>query len=488
MKALTASITDRANPIFLQALRQSLRGRMFQILFWVTLLLAMAFSLLFVIIGTRDDGEPSGPIYFLWIYAALSFAVHLFVPFSAFLSLGNEWDENTYDLLVLSNLKPRQIVGGKLLSALLQAGLWFSAFGPFLTFSFLLPGLDLVALGLVMLLTAFSSTCLTCVALCLSAAARGRFVRTFLMAILGLFLSFVAFMAVLSAFQIVDNPTEIRSDFGRQMIIGFLTGLVVLGSYCFAFACTRLAHEEENRSSGLRVISSLVLVAVWWWLTSLYRMSGQQQEMILTTGMLGILLVTLFSVLYAHEDARLGRRVQLDIPRSRIGAFLSTPWLPGGARGILWHCLHLGVWVLALYLTCRIWPPTTAFLPEHSFGTGLVDRDRVHLALPGRTGARLSTLVAPPQRSRSGPRVRSRHGLPVLPLADASAVPVHRGRRRGDRAPGEPIPGHRRDVRSGDLGGAAAGSRARAAEPLDRLLVGGRAPAPAPAGNGARVP
>ena len=40
----------------------------------------------------------------------LSIAVLAFVPFSAFIAMGSEWDENTYDLLIISNLKPRQII------------------------------------------------------------------------------------------------------------------------------------------------------------------------------------------------------------------------------------------------------------------------------------------------------------------------------------------------------------------------------------------
>jgi hypothetical protein len=52
------------------------------------------------------------------MFGCLSAAVHGFTPFSAFLSTSAEWEENTHDLLVLSNLRPRQIVYGKLLSAL----------------------------------------------------------------------------------------------------------------------------------------------------------------------------------------------------------------------------------------------------------------------------------------------------------------------------------------------------------------------------------
>ncbi|MEX1025208.1 MAG: hypothetical protein WD226_09040 [Planctomycetota bacterium] len=403
---------DHLNPIFLQALRQALRGRMFQVLFWITLVLAMSFSLLYIVIATQAGGEPSGDTYFIWVYAALSFAVHLFVPFSAFLSLGNEWDEDTYELLVLSNLRPRNIVFGKLLSALLQAGLWFSAFGPFLVFSFLMPGLDLFTFGVILLLTALSTAFLTNLALCLSATARGRFARTFLLALLGLFLSGWALLAVVLASETLEHPTDLRSSIGQQAIWGIVTALVVVGGYLFVFACTRLAHEEENRSTGLRVFSSVILVAAWWWATSLYLAIGRIAEVFSAFTLMGVLVLTVFSALYVTEGRGLGRRVELEVPKSRWLALLSTPWLPGGGRGVAWYWLHLGLWLGAVALTLRVWPATSVTSPDATMSRLVVwvgvAYTWIYMAVPA--------FVFRPWSRRLALRVVARVAMPVFAL------------------------------------------------------------------------
>jgi hypothetical protein len=150
-------IDDRLNPILVKEVRQSLRGKYFRVLFWITLGVGTLIGLSVVASLGGGDSDETGQVFFMSMFGVLSAAVHCFVPFSAFLSTSAEWDENTYDLLVISNLRPRQIVQGKLLSALIQALLYYSTFGPFLVFAFLLNGVDL--LSIVALLSGSLATC-----------------------------------------------------------------------------------------------------------------------------------------------------------------------------------------------------------------------------------------------------------------------------------------------------------------------------------------
>ena len=80
--------------------------------------------------ATADSGQS----FFSALFGCLVFANCLFVPFAAFLSLSSEWDEETLDMLVMSNLRPWQIVRGKFLSAGFQALLYAVTFLPFLAF------------------------------------------------------------------------------------------------------------------------------------------------------------------------------------------------------------------------------------------------------------------------------------------------------------------------------------------------------------------
>ena len=63
--------------------------------------------------------------------------------YAAFRSLAAEREDNTYDLLSITTLKPRQIISGKLGSSVVQMGVYFSAITPCLAFTYLLRGIDL---------------------------------------------------------------------------------------------------------------------------------------------------------------------------------------------------------------------------------------------------------------------------------------------------------------------------------------------------------
>ena len=54
--------------------------------------------------ASSTDLEELAQPFVLTICACMSADVHAFTPCSAYLSTSAEWDENTHDLLVLSNL------------------------------------------------------------------------------------------------------------------------------------------------------------------------------------------------------------------------------------------------------------------------------------------------------------------------------------------------------------------------------------------------
>ncbi|HNU08284.1 MAG TPA: hypothetical protein PKO33_11010, partial [Pyrinomonadaceae bacterium] len=82
------------------------------------------------IVGPGIRYTASGGQLLLFYYGILAFPLAVIVPFAAFRSLAAERDENTYDLLAVSTLTPRQIINGKLGSAIVQMGVYFSAISP----------------------------------------------------------------------------------------------------------------------------------------------------------------------------------------------------------------------------------------------------------------------------------------------------------------------------------------------------------------------
>ncbi|MFT7485042.1 MAG: hypothetical protein ACI9F9_000888 [Candidatus Paceibacteria bacterium] len=342
--------TDRLNPILLKEVRQAMRGRYFKYSFWLTLTIATLVGLSVCLVTLMDQGPGAvlGPSFFVAMFGCLVVAAQIFVPFSAFLSMGGEWDENTWDLLVLSNLRPKQIVLGKVLSASLQSLLFYCAFGPFLVFAFLLRGVDLTVLLSALSLSFVLATLLSCLAVAMSSFGRGKFARVILMVLLAVVLVQSSVGVSVWAGAMMFNPAQIHDKDMLMAIAGAITVGVAIAAFFFAAACARLAHPEENRSTGLRVMALVVVASALGWLS--WMMWGDVNEnplIIMPCIAIGFLFAT--SAFFSTEEERLGRRVALTLPRNRILTTLITPLLPGGARGILFFLFaSLGVclWML----------------------------------------------------------------------------------------------------------------------------------------------
>src|SRR5688572_30299426 len=111
--------TDFANAILVKETRQALKSRQFVVVFMLLLTASWAASMF----GLVMEGEAiaygsAGRQFFLVFFTVLSAAVLLVVPYGAYRSLLAERDQNTFELLSITTLTPRQIVWGKLLSAL----------------------------------------------------------------------------------------------------------------------------------------------------------------------------------------------------------------------------------------------------------------------------------------------------------------------------------------------------------------------------------
>jgi len=362
-----AWIDDRLNPILVREVRQSLAGRYFRYTFWLTLVTATMVGVVVLANGADAfrDGRSTDEVgiwFFTANYACLAAGVLLFVPFAAFNALGSEWEENTYDLLVLSNLRPARIVLGKLLAAQVQALLFYSAFGPFLIFAFVMRGVDLVAALFACGAIGIFSVLLTVLALALSGVARARFARIAMMAGLTVALVYASIGAAVAGFAVLENPNELRNPGFWQAVGGLATGALLLVSLLFVVACGRLAHVEENRSTGLRIVATLFPLAGLPWGVWLYRSTGREIEALLFVAVVVLAALTLAAAAFATEPERLGRRVRKQVPKHPLLAFLATPFLPGGGRGLLLFTSLLMLLGSALAATLFAAPPALRHL------------------------------------------------------------------------------------------------------------------------------
>lgn len=357
MNAVAArSFDDRLNPILVKEVRQALRGRYFRALFWLTLGVATLVGLSIVANSSRGAGsQVLGREFFMVMFGCLSAAVHAFTPFSAFLSTSAEWDENTHDLLVLSNLRPRQIVYGKLCSALVQALLYYSTFGPFLVFAFLINGVDLAALGAILFVSMASCASLTLLGVALASLSAAKAPRVVLMALFGIGLVLFWVLSLGMATGVVYSPQMLRDPEALVALAGTVVALLLAGAFFAAIAVARLSHEEENRSSGLRVLSvAIVLSGLGFgaWMSLGY----SEPDVAWGLQVAALFPLAVAWLFFLTEPEPLGRHVRLHVSRNALLAALSVPFLPGGGRGALLMLLHMALAVIGAVACMSLGP------------------------------------------------------------------------------------------------------------------------------------
>ncbi|MEL6896444.1 MAG: ABC transporter permease, partial [Planctomycetota bacterium] len=246
-------VSDYLNPILVKETRQALKSRQFVISFSMLLLCAFAWTL----IGTvtfADQIQYSAVArqmltgYFL----VLAVPMLLIVPLFANRSLASELDDGTLELLSISTLTPRQIVLGKLASAIMQMALYFVALSPCVAFAYTLRGISLPSIVIILLLLIVSGVTLTIFALFLAPIGSGRFGQVLInLGLLSVLVAATGGVGSLVYGFLYENATP--PDQYWPQIIGLSLGISF--SIClFLLAATesQLLPKSENASTPVR--------------------------------------------------------------------------------------------------------------------------------------------------------------------------------------------------------------------------------------------
>lgn len=345
--------SDLFNPILVKEVRQALKSRQFIVTFllllgsaWVVTVGGLAWA------GPLVEYTPAGYRFFMGYYFVLCVAAHVIVPISAYRSLLAERDFNTYDLLSITLLRPRQIVWGKLLGALLQVLMFFSAIAPFIAFTALMDGFDLPRALLLIAGTLCFSLGASMLGLMLATVSRQRHLQgiismTFIGALVSTLFTFQA--AVIG--ENVVAQIEFNADFWR--VVG--TILLIGASYVILFqevAVSQLTFESDNRSTGIRLIAA---VQYAFWLVGVplaarhfSRTVFLHPEIVSIYCTGAALHWTALGMFFCVEPDELSRRLTRRLPRQTLWRLLLVPWLPGGSRGFLFLVFQLALLPLAI--------------------------------------------------------------------------------------------------------------------------------------------
>jgi hypothetical protein len=201
---LLIRVGDWLNPILVKETRQALKSRYFLVVFILLLALCwMATIGAVAMIGPSIYYGASGTTL-LWIYSFfLGIWMLIFVPYAAFRSLAAEREDNTYDLMSITTLKPRQIISGKLGSSMAQMMVYFSALTPCLAFTYLLRGVDLPTIIVLLAYTFFFSLGLSMIGLLLATSTQNRVSQVFMSVGFIVLLLFACYLGLAGAYEAI---------------------------------------------------------------------------------------------------------------------------------------------------------------------------------------------------------------------------------------------------------------------------------------------
>lgn len=336
---------DRLNPLVVKEVRQGVRSRIFWVCFGLMLLACFVISVT-AFLSTRDEGLSSqGQGFFFAFFICLS-VVHFFIiPYSAYRSLAREREDETWVLLVLTGLGPRKILRGKMASYLVQAGLYASAVGPFLLFSYYLNGIDLPTILVVLVLGGAWLCFVTVVAVCAATLADGRLGRALVHFLLlgALGMSFI--YALVAAFYLSEEGYRSATrDHGFYVFVGCALWVMLSNAWLlFETAAARLSLLTENYSLGPRLALVLQTLISALLMLGLGLALNPSHNIALGASIGGCLYLTLTGLFIAsdHDGQAKALRVR------------TRPWSlmrPGALRGFRLVVLLLLVWGAACVL------------------------------------------------------------------------------------------------------------------------------------------
>ena len=338
--------SDWCNPILVKEVRQSLKSRAFVTTFFLLLLGSWMISAIGLLAaGPAVEYGRVGQYFFIFYFGALCIALGAVVPYNAFRSLLNERDDNTFELLSITSLSPGQIVRGKWTCALVQALLFYSAIIPFIAFSSLLQGFNVVQALLLLVAALYGSVGLSITTLMLSTTVKQKtwqgLVSMLVMGGLGGAIAMT--ISGLSSLMVFQLPLDMPAFW---WVVG--VGVLISLSYMWLFyqiAAARLTFESENRSSGIRLTASGQLVLVWLIAAALVELAGfpLNREFLLAIIIASGAHLAVVGISASPELDGLSRRASRGLPRSALLRALISPLLPGGALGYLYLLVNLGI-------------------------------------------------------------------------------------------------------------------------------------------------
>jgi ABC-type transport system involved in cytochrome c biogenesis permease component len=368
---------ERLNPILVKEARQALKSKQFIITFTLLLLAGWVWSMFGVAwLSPGIYFAPGGRFMLVGYFVVLSVPVLVTVPFSAFRSLAAEREDGTFELLSITALSSRQIVTGKLGSAVLQMLVYYSALAPCIAFTYLLRGIDIITILFLLFYTFVASIVLSAFGLVVATVTRARHWQVLLSVLLLIGLLVVTVIWTTSFVGMTLNFGAMGFDdadfwLAQAAIVTFCISHAIL---FIMFAAAQISFASDNRSTRVRIM--LLVQQVLWlgWMSFFWIRSEDFDLVFLLTSVAGIYWFVAGAFMMGETGA-LSPRVKRSLPQSFLGRMCFTWFNPGSGTGYTFATANLLTLVLVTLiagLTAEITGLARAFRGMNWFGFALL--------------------------------------------------------------------------------------------------------------------
>ena len=348
-------LDDALNPIVVKELRQAVQSKFVVAVLLLFLLIQLVVIGIFLIIAGLTgqlqalDAE-MGRSVFWTLQLILLITCLLFLPAYTGFRLAAERSDTNVDLLFITTLRPRAIIWGKFVAAVVIAVLIFSACTPFMVFTYLLRGIDAPSIVLVVILDFLIVLALVQLAIFFAVIPANWVLKGLIGLVALAILLFAIIMTLTGTLSLIFSGTSQILE-TRQGAVPFacMVGLGLAAmSLFYSWSVAIINPPSANRAVGMR----LIMLAIWLATGVLFGV-GQvllpdfQIPLNIWVGCMGG-LSCLGIIIAINERERWTPRVARTIPRRwwlRPAALL---FYSGAAGGILFALALFGLTCLAI--------------------------------------------------------------------------------------------------------------------------------------------
>ena len=363
MKSVTDivdKINDRLNPIVVKELRQAVQGKFLIVVLICFLCLQLLIVGLFLTDDAVTESFNAGLNIFRVLLGVLFATCLLFVPAYTGIRLASERADANVDLLFITTLQPQSIIWGKFFAGIVLTVLLYSACMPFMTFTYLLRGVDLpsvfILLAFDFVVVAVSIQCGILIG-CLPA---NRVFKVILCVgwLVVLNIVFTTLMAVMfMPGGLLDSGMGSQLDsweFWRGALGVLIGGLALIGIFAL-LSIALISPLSANRALPVRIFATAM-----WLLTGIgaaiwsIGVNGFIPIMVWATSHIFLYSIGLFIAVSEREC--LGSRVRRTIPRRWLLRPLAFLFYSGAAGGVVWSTLIITLTVLSMVVWLIVFP------------------------------------------------------------------------------------------------------------------------------------